>query len=92
MLTEDTVARTGGDVFVVVLSQLSDPKYSDLVARRIVESVSAPYRIDGKEVRISTSVGLAVYGRAGTSAEALLKAGDEDLYRAKQRRRGRGGP
>jgi diguanylate cyclase (GGDEF)-like protein len=84
MRAEDTAARIGGDEFVVVLSSISDAPYSERVAGRIVQSVSAPYTIQGHSVMISTSIGIAVSPIDGSDAAALLKAADEALYSAKK--------
>jgi diguanylate cyclase (GGDEF)-like protein len=84
MRAEDTAARIGGDEFVVVLSSISGALYSELVAGRIVQSLSAPYTIQGHSVAISTSIGIAVSPTHGSDAAALLKAADEALYSAKK--------
>jgi diguanylate cyclase (GGDEF)-like protein len=84
MRAEDTAARIGGDEFVVVLSSIAGALYSELVAGRIVQSLSAPYTIQGHSVTISTSIGIAVSPTDGSDAAALLKAADEALYNAKK--------
>jgi diguanylate cyclase (GGDEF)-like protein len=84
MRAEDTAARIGGDEFVVVLSSIAGALYSELVAGRIVQSLSAPYTIQGHSVTISTSIGIAVTPIDGSDAAALLKAADEALYNAKK--------
>jgi diguanylate cyclase (GGDEF)-like protein len=83
MRTEDTVARVGGDEFVVLLSRIDAPTYGELVAGRIVRSLSAPYTIQGRAVTVSASVGIAVSPTDGTVAADLLKAADAALYTAK---------
>jgi diguanylate cyclase (GGDEF)-like protein len=84
MRAEDTAARIGGDEFVVVLSSIAGALYSELVAGRIVQSLSAPYTIQGHSVTISTSIGIAVSPTDGSDAAALMKAADEALYNAKK--------
>lgn len=81
----DTVARVGGDEFAVVMvvrNAADDPSTS---ARRIVEAVCRPFEIDGQQVTIGTSVGIATAPLDGTEAEALLKKADVALYCASPR-------
>jgi len=81
----DTLARLGGDEFAVVLEGLTDPGEAARTAARIVASpvLWAPYPLDGREVSVHASVGVAV-GRAGaTDPGGLLREADTALYRAK---------
>lgn len=80
---EDTVSRVGGDEFVVMLPNVQSADYSEIVARKIIERVSERYALAKGEARIGTSVGIAMYPTHGSSDEALLKAADAALYRAK---------
>ena len=79
----DTVARLGGDEFTVLLNDPRDLDALRMTARRVVETVRIPYAIDGEEVRIGASVGLARYPDHGASAEELLRASDRAMYEAK---------
>ncbi|HET6562256.1 MAG TPA: GGDEF domain-containing protein [Marmoricola sp.] len=81
-----TVARIGGDEFVVVLPECATPRR---VATRIVEAIEAPIEIDGHEVSVGTSIGIAVFPGLATELTGLLQAADAALYDAK--RAGRGG-
>jgi diguanylate cyclase (GGDEF)-like protein len=81
-----TVARVGGDEFVVVLPDCTTPR---LVATRIVEAVEAPMHIAGESVTVGTSVGIATYPDVAADLTGLLQAADGALYQAK--RTGRGG-
>jgi diguanylate cyclase len=83
----DTVARIGGDEFVIVTS-CAQPEYADSIARRIVEVLSQPFEILSNQVEIGTSIGVAIYPKDGDSQEALLHAADTALYRAKHDKRG----
>jgi len=76
---EDTVARFGGDEFVV-LSQIEAAEDIATLAAKIVELVSRPYRIRGFELRLSTSIGIAIYPEDGLDAQALLINADAALY------------
>ncbi|HUH06466.1 MAG TPA: EAL domain-containing protein [Egibacteraceae bacterium] len=84
----DTVARMGGDEFVVLLEDASDSTIA-AIAQRIVAAVSKPVRVGAdSEIVPSVSVGIAV-GAVGTSAETMLSEADAAMYRAKERGRGR---
>ncbi len=82
---EDTAARLGGDEFVVLLASLSDAGEAIQVAERIVERLETPFRVGGREVRISTSVGIALSQPAEGRPIDLLREADGAMYRAKAR-------
>jgi diguanylate cyclase (GGDEF)-like protein len=84
---EDFVARFGGDEFVVFQQNLSSPEDAAGLARRVVDRLSEPYKIDNHLVEIGASVGIAVTA-PGVSADTLLKNADMALYRAKADGRG----
>jgi diguanylate cyclase (GGDEF)-like protein/PAS domain S-box-containing protein len=80
----DTVARLGGDEFVLVLS---DQKSAQSVAgelQRIVESFSQPFAVDGRDVFITASVGVALYPQDAKDPESLMKSAELAMYRAKE--------
>jgi diguanylate cyclase (GGDEF)-like protein/PAS domain S-box-containing protein len=81
---EDTVGRQGGDEFIVLLADLSAAKDSSLVAQKIVDVLSAPFVINGQDLRIGASIGIAVYPQDGADVEMLLKNSDTAMYHAKQ--------
>jgi diguanylate cyclase (GGDEF)-like protein len=81
----DTVARFGGDEFIVLLDELSEARDADLVAAKVLDAVQAPYRLDGHEVSIAASLGVSVYPRDGTSSDELLRSADAAMYREKRR-------
>jgi len=80
----DTVARLGGDEFVVVLSDLAQPEDAEHVAQKIVAAMADPIRIDGREVYVGASIGLALYPRDGEHGEILLRNADIAMYRVKE--------
>ncbi len=85
----DTVARLGGDEFAIQQAAIARPDDAMLLATRVVDELSAPYDIDGQQVVIGASTGIALIDDAGADADTLLKNADLALYRAKEAGRGR---
>ncbi len=84
----DTLARLGGDEFAIVLAVLDEPGSSAALARRIVDGLSQPFDIAGRQVSIGGSVGIALSPSDGTDSETLLRLADIAMYRAKEEGRG----
>ncbi|MCW5774337.1 MAG: EAL domain-containing protein, partial [Rhodospirillaceae bacterium] len=84
----DTVARFGGDEFAVLAAEIDDPVDAGVLAKKIIEVVSRPAAVEDNEIRIGTSIGIAVYGPDSPDAEVLLSHADVALYRAKWEGRG----
>lgn len=82
--SEDTVARMGGDEFTVLLADVGDGRGATTVARKILEAIQEPVKVDEHVLRVTTSIGIALYPGDGFDAEALLKSADRAMYRAKQ--------
>lgn len=80
----DSAARLGGDEFALLIAGLTRLEGVDRVAEKVLESVGRPYTLDDREVRISASVGVAVYPRDGDDGAALLQQADAAMYRAKR--------
>lgn len=80
----DTVARLGGDEFVVVLLRLHGSDDAAVVAEKMVANLCAPCKIDGAELHISTSIGVAVYPEDGVDGDSLLRSADTAMYHAKR--------
>jgi diguanylate cyclase (GGDEF)-like protein/PAS domain S-box-containing protein len=81
---EDSIARMGGDEFTILIANLKTPNDAAKIAQKILEVVAQPLRIEGTEVFITTSVGIALFPSDGDTAEALLKNADHAMYRAKE--------
>lgn len=82
---EDTVARLGGDEFIVGLYDLESQDDAMHVAERILSSISDPVRLDQQhEITVTASLGISIYPRDGSDAEALLKNADAAMYQAKE--------
>ena len=85
----DTVARFGGDEFVMILSEIQDAQECENMLLRIMDSVRKPYTLDGARVEISSSVGVTLYPDDGVDADALLRHADQAMYLAKESGRNR---
>ena len=83
----DTVARLGGDEFTVLLPELRLTSDAAKVAGKILEAVKQPVTLDGREVSVTASVGVALYPHDGTDRETLVKNADAAMYRAKEQGR-----
>jgi two-component system cell cycle response regulator len=81
---EDTVARIGGDEFVIALWNVTNPADVTTVAAKVVEVISQPYFIEGRKMTVTTSVGVGVYPTHGEDADTLMKNADFALYTAKR--------
>jgi diguanylate cyclase (GGDEF)-like protein len=84
----DTVARMGGDEFVLVQAPIADPADATSLAQRVIRLMSEPYDINGDQAVIGASIGIAVAPVDGLSADKLLRNADLALYRAKGDGRG----
>ena len=84
----DTVARLGGDEFAIVLTGTKSLANVEIIARRIIAAVSAPYEIGKHAISIGASIGIAIAPNDGNTAGQLLKNADLAVYRAKKKGRG----
>jgi diguanylate cyclase (GGDEF)-like protein len=84
----DTIARTGGDEFVIVQAPIVDPTDATSLAQAIIASISEPFDLDGHQAVIGASVGIAVGPSDGLRPDKLLRNADLALYRAKGDGRG----
>lgn len=83
--SEDTIARQGGDEFVVVLSEIGNPQDAAIVAEKIIETLRQPLSIKGHELQVTCSIGIAVYPAQGTDdAVVLMKKADIAMYAVKE--------
>jgi len=86
--SEDTTARQGGDEFIVALPNVKQDSGAEVVAQKLLDALSAPYRINDHEIRISASIGIALYPDDGADMEMLLARSDAAMYAAKMADRG----
>ena len=82
----DILARLGGDEFVIGVPMVADNREIETVAHKILSTLSAPFRIEGRELQIGASIGISVYPVDGENSEALLQFADAAMYAAKKRR------
>jgi diguanylate cyclase (GGDEF)-like protein/PAS domain S-box-containing protein len=80
---EDTVARLGGDELAIVLGSMEDARYASSVAREILDRLSKPFELEGRDVFVSASIGISVYPQDGRDVMTLLKNADAAMYMAK---------
>ena len=79
----DTLARIGGDEFVVLLPHIDTPADARHVAERILSALSHPFEVDGLQLQISASVGIGLFPEHGKDDVSLMKSADDAMYRAK---------
>ncbi len=84
----DFVARIGGDEFVILQTAVAQPAQSEALARRIGELISEEFLIEGQQVNVGTSIGIAICPQDGVAATELLKKADIALYHVKKNGRG----
>ena len=80
----DTISRLGGDEFTLILEGAADGARLAMVAQKVHETLAAPIRIDGREIFVSTSIGITVYPRDATDVDDLVRNADLAMYRAKR--------
>ena len=85
----DLLARLGGDEFVILVDSFTDIKAIEEVASRVISSVSAPFKLEGKEMYSGASVGIAHLNSTYLTAEEVLRDADAAMYQAKSLGRGR---
>lgn len=82
--SEDILARFDGDEFVILLGNLTHPKYASQVADKILNVCQEPTRLESREFQISTSIGISIYPDNGKTLEELILHADKALYEAKR--------
>lgn len=85
---EDTLARLGGDEFTIIMNEVRQHKDTAAVAEKILDALASPFVLEGEEVFVTTSIGIAGYPSSGSDPETLIRHADTALYRAKSEGRG----
>lgn len=83
----DTVGRLGGDEFIILLTELGNALDASLVANHLLDQFRYPFKIDGRELVLTTSIGIACYPDDGASASDLLRRADTAMYHSKEQGR-----
>jgi diguanylate cyclase (GGDEF)-like protein len=81
---EDTIARLGGDEFTIVLNDIERPDKAAKLAQKIIDVMSRSFSLEGLEIFVTTSIGIAAYPNCGSDASTLIKNADAALYSAKE--------
>lgn len=84
----DTLARIGGDEFVVMLSHVKAPEDASVLAEKIFQRLARPFDVQGQEIYTGASIGIALYPQDGADTYQLLKSADMAMYQAKAKGRG----
>jgi diguanylate cyclase (GGDEF)-like protein/PAS domain S-box-containing protein len=79
----DTVARMGGDEFLILLPDIKHIESSTMIAQKVVDAFQDPFIVDGHDIHITTSIGIATYPANSEDADTLVKNADIAMYRAK---------
>jgi diguanylate cyclase (GGDEF)-like protein/PAS domain S-box-containing protein len=80
----DTVARMGGDEFMLLLPEIDQVEYSKIIAKKIIDSFQRPFSLGKHDLKITTSIGIAVYPDSGSDFDTLKKNADIAMYKAKE--------
>jgi len=81
----DTVARLGGDEFIIVLTQVTEETAYVMVAEKVIKTLTRPIGINGQDVNISASIGIALYPDHGDTTDELIKQADGAMYGVKRK-------
>lgn len=80
----DTVARVGGDEFILIFPTVRKNQDASKIALKIIKALKEPFEVGGQEFHLTTSIGIALYPNDGEDAETLVKNADSALYSAKE--------
>ncbi len=81
----DTVARIGGDEFLLLLAEIDGVEDATTIARKVLEDVQDPFVVNGHQILVTASIGMAFYPDDGNEVDALVNRADEAMYNAKQK-------
>lgn len=83
----DELARLGGDEFGIITRGLSDPRDASALSKRLLEQFQEPFRLEGRDIYVSASIGITLVPEDGLDARTLMKNADSALFRAKEQGR-----
>ncbi len=84
---EDPIGRLGGDEFGVLLTRIGSPQYASIVANKLLDAIAKPVELQGKEVIVSSSIGITIAPHDGKHVDKLMKNADLAMYQAKDKGR-----
>lgn len=84
MRETDTIARFGGDEFMILLAEVGAREGIETAAQKIIEAVAKPIRIDNTDARVTTSIGISLYPQDGDDIDTLIRQADMAMYAAKE--------
>ena len=84
---DDTAARLGGDEFTILVENVDDPSQAAVVASKIQDKFKAPFKIAGRELHVTASIGISIYPEDGKDVADLTKNADAAMYQAKEQGR-----
>ncbi|WP_109483030.1 EAL domain-containing protein [Paraburkholderia sp. C35] len=85
--SEDTLARVGGDEFVIATGDYGDASFLTQLALRVLETIALPFAVGGNEYYLGASIGISLFPDDGRDAQTLMRNADSAMYNAKQRGR-----
>ena len=85
---EDTVCRHGGDEFLYLLMEIENEQEATPIVEKIMKAIQAPCELSVGKLTINPSIGIAIFPKDGTSADALVKSADTAMYQAKRNKSG----
>ena len=81
----DTVVRLGGDEFIIVFTQVTEETAYVMVAKKVIKTLTRPFKIKGQYVNISASIGIAIFPDHGETTDELIKQADKAMYVVKHK-------
>jgi len=81
---DDTLARMGGDEFVLLLADIASPEECSLILDRVLQATSAPIQMEGHSISITASIGVSLFPTDNSDADSLLRHADQAMYQAKE--------
>ena len=84
----DTLVRMGGDEFTLIVEDLNDEESPQKVAQKIIDALVSPFRLCGRDLFVSASIGIALYPRDATQTDTLIRNADTAMYLAKEQGKG----
>jgi len=80
----DTIARLGGDEFIVIMEKIESTQEVARIAQRMLTTLAKPFRLEGRDIFLTVSIGISLYPKDGKNVTELVKNADTALYRAKE--------